>query len=744
MIKLKNEKIKNDPSIYLSNKQINFLLIFSLLLIAIIYLKVFKNNLTNWDDEMYIIDNPFIRSLSFTNIVNIFKSYFAGNYHPLTLISYAINYKMSGLQPWSYQLFNLVLHLVNIFLVFIFIRLILVIRYKNYDRYGLIPVIVAILFGLHTLQVESVAWVSERKNLLYTFLFLFSLICYIRYLKNNSSINYVVSIILFLLSLLSKGTAVTLTICLIGIDYFAGRKILSKRIIIEKIPFLILSIIFGIIALNAQHTGGATIREEYLSIFERIAIASYGFINYLIKLIYPYNLSAFYPYPVKLGQPLPVYYYLYTLIPLLIILILWKFFRQNKIIIFGSLFYITNIVLVLQIIPVGDAVMADRYVYLPSIGFFFIASYYLNEILYKYSKYQIPVLLVFIAYCYIVGIKTYIRIDVWRSSMTLWNDAIKKYPKNNDRGYLNRGNIYYLKGNYIDALNDYNTLLSIDSTNSGGYIGRALIKQAMNEFAGALEDYNKALSLRKTYEGYLNRAALRMHLNDFDNAWNDLDSAYSMNNLRAGVHINKGIILYEKEKYNEAIEYFNIAIKKEPRNYKPFIGRGKTKQALNDYKGAMEDFNTSLSLVKSFEGYLNRANLKISMKDYDGAKNDLNNAILINPNNSEIYINYGIIEIEQNNFKKAIEALNKAIELNQNNYKAYMYLGIAYYKQNEIKEAIEYFNQSIALKTDKLTYYYRGLAYVKNNKKITGCNDLKQSFILGYDKAKAEIEKNCK
>lgn len=739
----KTKDTKNE-FLNLTNLQINVLFFFLILLIVIVYSRVFKNSLTNWDDEMYVLDNPFIRSLSLKNIYSIFSSYFAGNYHPLTQITYAINYKISHLQPWSYQLFNLFFHLCNVLYIYIFVKQLFGLQYKNQDKYKLVPVFVSVIFGLHTLQVESVAWVSERKNVLYAFFFLLSLIYYIKFIKSCTYKLYLLSVIMFLLSLLSKGMAVPLTLCIFVIDYFAGRKILSKKVIIEKLPFIILSFIFGIIALNAQRTGGATIRENYITFSERIVVAAYGFTQYILKLVYPFNLSAYYPYPVKLGTPLPFFYYGYLIIPMLILFLIWRYFRYNKLIIFGTLFFIANIILVLQIIPVGDAVIADRYVYIPLIGFFLIFSFYLNELLYKFQKYQITFIMVFIVYCYAIGFKTYQRIGVWRNSFSLWNDSIKKYPENNDRGYLNRGNINYEKGDYIKALIDYNKLLQIDSVNSGGYIGRALIKQAMGEYPGALGDYNIALSLRKTYEGYLNRAVLKMFTNDYDKALNDLDSAYSLNPLRSGVHINKGVILFEKEKYNEAIEQFNAAINKDPANYKPYIGRGKAKHALNNFHGAMDDFNISLAVFKSFEGYLNRAVLKISMKDFDEARNDLSNAYFLQPNSSDVFINMGIIEIEQNDYIKAIEELNKAVGINSNNYKAYLYLGIAKFKLKEFNLAIEYLDECIQLRPDKLAYYYRGLAHIEIKNNANGCNDLEQSFSMGYNEAGDEIKNNCK
>jgi tetratricopeptide (TPR) repeat protein len=618
-------------------KQPKFHVFVILTITTIVYLPVFNNSLTNWDDILYVLYNPYLKNFSFENIKNIFSNYYAGNYHPLTLISMAVDFQLGGTQPWPYQLTNLILHLANTFLVYLFVRSLLRLHTLTAKRFSIIPLVVAALFGIHTMQVESVAWISERKNVLYAFFFLASLQLYILYLKHRLRRFYFLSLLLFAFSLLSKGMAMPLSVCLLVIDYFAGRRLISKRVVLEKLPFFILSIAFGIIAIMAQHSSESIRVENSFEWYDQIAFASYGFIQYLVKLIYPYNLSAYYPYPVKVGSPVLLKYYVYIVLVCILFLIFRQLFRRNKLVIFGSLFFIANISIVIQLLPIGDAFMADRYIYIPSIGIFLILAYWSSLLLEKKRIWQYSYIIILVGYATVIGFKTHNRIGIWKDSLTLWNDAIKKYPVNNDRGYQNRGNIYFDMGRYYDALDDYMLLLQIDPLNSGGYIGMARIKQVMNDMQGALADFNTALSLRKTYEGFIDRGVLKINLADYNGALADMDSAYQIDPHRTGAVINSGYVYYLIGKYREALQKYSHAIQMNPLNSKAYIGRAKIKQEMNDLQGALSDFNTSLSLQESYDGYLNRAICRIKMTDYEAAIVDLNACIQLQQTGPAFY-----------------------------------------------------------------------------------------------------------
>ena len=216
---------------------------FILIATAIAYYPCLKNGFV-WDDEGYILKNYYIKNMSVDNLKTIMTTPIMGNYHPLVIISYAWEYFFFKLNPAPYHIVNMIIHLLNCVLVFYFIM-----RLSNS-----IPVafITGLLFGIHPLHVESVAWISERKDVLYAFFYVISLICYLSYLEKRPDYKYYFfALFFFLLSILSKPMAVTLPLVLFLMDYFRDRKI-DYRAIIEKIPFFVLSILSGIVTLFAQ------------------------------------------------------------------------------------------------------------------------------------------------------------------------------------------------------------------------------------------------------------------------------------------------------------------------------------------------------------------------------------------------------------------------------------------------------------------------------------------------------------
>ena len=291
----------NHNKIEKTKKWQKYLLPGILLLTFIIYLPSLNNDfIINWDDAGYIHENEPIKKINSENIKIIFTQFYKGNYHPLTTLFYAVEYSLVGESPFLYHLNNLVFHLLNVLLLYIFI--------KKISGKTIVAAFCALFFGIHPMHVESVAWISERKDVLYTFFFFFSLIMYLKYLDNDSrkKWHYWLSIFLFILSLLSKSAAVSLPLVLLLIDYYYKRKLNIKTIIIEKIPYFILSIIFGLVAIASQNETGAIQNLTPLySIFDRFFIVSYATLIYLIKFFLPVKLSAMYAYPQLINGHLP-------------------------------------------------------------------------------------------------------------------------------------------------------------------------------------------------------------------------------------------------------------------------------------------------------------------------------------------------------------------------------------------------------------------------------------------------------
>lgn len=466
----------------------------------IVYIPSLQNDLLKtWDDQAYVTHNDLVKSLTPGGISRIFREDrgLYANYHPLTTLSLAINYSMSGTSTLGYHLTNLLLHLLNTFLVFLFI-------FMLPGRKVIVATIAAILFGIHPMHVESVAWVSERKDVLYTLFFMASLIAYLYYLKRDYDLKfYLLALFLFTCSLLSKAMAAPLPLVLFLIDYITARK-WNIKVLLEKIPFFLFSIGFGILAMKIQTEGHAA--GILFPFSNRILHACYGFIGYIVKLLVPSGLSAFYPYPYPLVNsswvldhtPFILFLTLALTLILCTVLIIRLIKQDEKYrpFIFGFLFYAAIITLVLQFIPVGRAIMADRYAYLPSIGIFIIIGFLADQI-YEQKKYRSLVIAFILVYSGILAIMTFERTKVWKTDETLWTDVINKYPGDGRilLAIANRANFFYLENRMPEALKDYLLAASINPNDDAVLekIGRIYGKE-MNKMDSALYYLQKAYS----------------------------------------------------------------------------------------------------------------------------------------------------------------------------------------------------------------------------------------------------------
>lgn len=315
-----------------------------LLITGFVYVNSLNNEfLSGMDDDMYILDNSLLKSF---DLQAHFSEYIAGNYHPLTTLSYSVEYFFFGINKIAFHSTNLLLHLLNTFLVFLFVSALL----KN----ELVALISAGIFALHPMHVESVSWISERKDQLYTLFYLTSLIQYLKYKSLSKMKNLLLCGGSFVLSLLSKSMAVTLPLMLFAIDFYQ-KPYFTSRSLLFKVPFFGLSILFGIIALKSQSTGN-TFYELHLnySIFERASMLCYSVVFYLFKFLFPVNLSVYHFYPHEVGL-LP------KICPLIITVISWQLWKirkseVGKITLLGFVIFIISLLPVLQLNSSGQGV----------------------------------------------------------------------------------------------------------------------------------------------------------------------------------------------------------------------------------------------------------------------------------------------------------------------------------------------------------------------------------------------------
>ena len=557
-------------------------LLFVILLITFIaYLPVIHNGFL-WDDETYIQKNMLIRAL---NLEEIFSRFVEGNYHPFTILILALEYKLFELNPAGYHTINILLHLLNVILVF---RIVFALSEK-----GNVALVAALLFGIHPLHVESVAWAAELKDLLYTFFFLASYFFYLKYIKEGRKNIYFFALLLFLFSLLSKAMAVCLPVVFVLTDYFKGRQIKIKTLV-EKIPFFILSAVFGAVAIVAQKSSESIQDMAIFSFPQRIVFACYGFVTYLFKSVFPLQLSAYYPYPEKQGNSIPFQFYFYVLLFIAIAGLVFYSLRFSKKIIFGIGFFAITVFLVLQLLPVGNTIMADRYSYIPSIGIFYLAGEGFSNLINKKLKSAALVLLS--AFALFFTIKTYARCAVWENGLTLWNDVIDQYD-NVPMAYYNRA-FFYDNVNQKDlALQDYSKTIAISKKFPEAYVNRGNILRDNNKYELALDDYKKAIEIKPQFSiAYYNRSLLFLKQGRNDEALKDINMAIEQDPEFFEAYYTRGIIHYNQKNYVEAISNYSKAIEIKIDFAQAYYNRGLAEYYLNKKNEACADLKQATSL----------------------------------------------------------------------------------------------------------------------------------------------------
>ncbi len=552
-----------------------------------------SNSWVNWDDQDYVLDNLLLRNFTLHGITEIFTTFqVVGIYHPLTIVSLAVDYQIGGQEAFVYHLHSLLLHLANTYLCYVFIE-------KLFKRREL-AFFVALLFAIHPMHVEPVAWVSARKDLLYTCYLFLSLIAYVKYDSNsNTKKYYVLSLVFFVMSLLSKSVVVVAPLYLLLIDYLSGR-LNNRKTWVEKVPFLALSICFSVIAYSAQHNVGAIDTSNHLNLFERFAVSLLSLLTYLTKAIFPFNLAAFHPYPVHWGEDFPVLLYgLFAVIPAVIWWIYAK--RPKKHVVFGLSFFVVSLLPVLQILPVGRAMLADRYSYVSYVGLFVL----FGHLLFKQSsdkrlnipmRYRISTLMVvFIAYV-MVSIN---QVRTWENGGVMWSQVINIYP-DHYFAFANRAD-YYLRNNELSlALEDLNKSIELNRTFPKSFHDRGKLHFKLGNANEAINDFTSAIDLDPSYSrAYLNRAQVRGSLNQFDLVLTDLDSAIQINPFYGLAYLNRAVVHQKKKEFEKSLSDFNKAIELEPQNGMYYRYRAVLNIEMNNINRALVDLDKAIVLNPS-------------------------------------------------------------------------------------------------------------------------------------------------
>ncbi len=556
----------------------------------LIYLPALRNGFVNWDDPAYTYDNIHIRSLDIYFFRWAFFDFHFYNWHPLTWISHGLDYALWQLDPAGHHLSSILLHGVNTFLVGVLVCALFRAGGAG-ERAALNAAFVTgMLFGIHPLHVESVAWVSERKDVLCALFFFLSLLSYIRYASGSGSEmrrtpfghkHYSLALVFFFLALLSKPMAISLPVVFLILDWYPlgrlGRKGAIRALLAEKLPFLILSVFSGLVTVLAQAYGGAVVELTAIPMATRVVMAFHSLAFYLVKMIWPADLIAFYPYPQN--APLSSIEYLFpVLFVFLATAVCLLQSKRRKIWLAAWAYYLITLLPVLGIVKVGGMAMADRYTYLPSLGPFLLAGCG-AALLYekvdvsarRHGLVKVSLFSTFVVLVALYSALTVQQVRIWKNGVVLWTQVIDSLSKDDEKAYINidipyenRGTAFTKAGRFEEALSDFSRAFYLNP-NATKYHNRGCAFEKVGRFEEALADYSRAIELNPNTEAsYINRASLLVRLGHLEEALGDYGRAIALKPDSADLYYNRGNIYARTGRYEEAVKDYTQAIRLAP------------------------------------------------------------------------------------------------------------------------------------------------------------------------------------
>lgn len=529
-----------------------------LFLTTLAFSSTLKNDFVNWDDAVFLTNNPYIQTVSPKTLEQICLKPIQGRFYPLTFLTFMIEYRFFKLQPFFYHLDNLILHLLNVFLVFTILR-----------HLGLKPAVcgmTTLLFAIHPLQVESVAWVSSRKDVLFSFFYLSAIFCYLK--SNSGSVRnrsfYILMYACFFLALISKPMAVTFPIIILVIEYFRKTR-LTWDDVAKILPMTILGLFFGFLTLTASHLVQGFEGCRMFPFMDRFYLSNYFIFMYLKKILVPYPLSCIYPIPAKFHSFFPLGLYLPSLwvVPLVLAGILW---RRSRI---PVLFSLVTLFPVLHLIVINTSLFFERFTYLPSLGIFLLISAgltHLHERMRGVPKMRFIIPVLFTVVILTLAALTVERCRIWKNSEILWTDVIRQFPFT-PKAYINRADFYLRDGKKDLAFKDLTRAIAVDPDYASPYYGLGLFYQDSQDYSAAIDYYTKAIERDPTFvEAYNNRGNVYSSTGRPELAIQDYNRALEIDKNDIYAYLNRGIEYYHKGELETSLNDFLRVLSLQPDN----------------------------------------------------------------------------------------------------------------------------------------------------------------------------------
>ncbi len=666
-------------------------LIISMAIIAIIltsYWNVQNYGFVHYDDPLYVTNNFGIQSgFTLKSITYAFTDFHTGHWLPLTMMSHMLDWQLFGDKAGGHHWTSVIIHILNTVLLFLLLDTLTGVIWRS--------AFVAVLFAIHPINVESVAWIAERKNVLSTFFWISTMLFYVWYVRSPHWKRYLPVLICFALGLMCKPMLITLPFVLLLLDYWPlKRTAINQRdedrseastspsvkktkisfLILEKIPLLILTGISICLTFYAARSVNTVASLDFLPLAERINNAIVSYMLYIKKLFWPLDLAVFYPNIDKPSWQI----FLSASLLLIITITVCRYFRKYPYLPVGWFWYIGTLVPVIGIVQVGAQAMADRYAYIPLIGLFIIAAWGMTDILKKYLSPKIIALTAGVVITTLL-ILTNFQVKYWENNITLFEHALK-----------------------------------VTKFNFFAHIGLAgeLLKQ--NKIEEAIKHYNTALILNPKIDlALINLGHAFSMQGENDKALAAFNQALKVNPQSAEAYNGIGYIFFKMKRFDEAIAAFRQALKFSPQSARTHNDIGCILLKMNFVAKAIEEYKKAIALNSNQPAFHdNLANALLRQRKIEEAVKEYNEVLQLQPANAITHYNLGKVLLQQDSMDEAAKHFQKALSLQPEYAGAHFYLAEILRRKGLFAEAAYHLKEAIRINPE---YKDKDKVKIKNN-----------------------------
>jgi protein O-mannosyl-transferase len=577
--RLQRDPVRLDPVRLFSSPQTRSVVLCLLLVVVTlaVYNPVIRNGFINFDDAQYITHNPHVTAgLSWETIRWSFSSFYQANWHPLTWISHTLDYHLFHANPAGHHYVNVLLHACNAVLLFLWLQ--------SATGFTCRSLMVAALFAVHPVNVESVAWAAELKNVLSMLFFLLAFEAYGVYARKPSVGRYLGVVFLFALGLMSKPQVITFPFLLLLWDYWPlgryrpessmtgamkpappARSILW--LFLEKCPLLLLSGVSAVITMKAQRAGHAIHNTAIYTTRLRFWNAILSYSRYLRNACWPTRLSPLYPHPL---ESIRAWQVSLSALFLIAITLLVLGYRRQRYLAVGWFWFLGTLVPMLGLVQVGEQAMADRYAYQSFIGLFLIASWGMAEWTAAWKLSGAPLATVAVAVVLALSFLTYRQIHYWHDSITLWSYALRVTPERSFPIHRQLGNAFDQESRFDEAIPEL--LAAVDPAHPEEHelvhLGFGIYDQNHGHVQKAINEYQIALRMTTDSEtraaAYSDMGSAYRQIGEYERAGENFAAALQIDPNQSMALIGMGLLAQEKGDLAEAIRNYSLAMSREP------------------------------------------------------------------------------------------------------------------------------------------------------------------------------------